>query len=536
MYKTDSRGNTPVWYTLNYYISPGPPPLQPSLSSAAQQQLQNYFLAPAKAKSFPREPTFNMAMATIDPKLSLLPAGQKIVLRDTPTFSGQECETHVLPCMSSYEFMTKLAVQSRRNISGVVVDQIGWIRDMVAGALNSRLATDRETGAAILRLVRLALPRPIFDRDFANVVFCIPERPCLSRPLAADGFGAPTASDGLGAPTAPGGEFKAPSLLGAPVGIAAGSDGSVWFTEQGVDAIARLTFRDGRITEFFTPSSGSMPTDITTGRDGSLWFTEPGADRVGRMRNGTITEFVTPTAASAPLGIASAEDGRIWFTERGANQIGRINPNGSMTEFRIPTSDSAPGGIVAGPGHRMWFTETAAARIGSINSAGAITEFALPPGAVPGSIAASREFVWYTDLGRSSIGRLSVHGDFTEFRTPTGGSAPERIVASDEGELWFTEQAVGRIARITSDGRITEFSLPGRDRIADGIVVADGIVWVTETDTNRIAALICDADTHTDGHNNDKDQRRNQLSNRRGDPGEDHAPQCKFASVTRDAE
>jgi virginiamycin B lyase len=55
---------------------------------------------------------------------------------------------------------------------------------------------------------------------------------------------------------------------------------------------------------------------ITAGPDGNLWFTEYGGNKIGRITTaGVITEFPIPTDDSEPWGITSGPDGNLWFTE-----------------------------------------------------------------------------------------------------------------------------------------------------------------------------------------------------------------------------
>jgi streptogramin lyase len=111
-------------------------------------------------------------------------------------------------------------------------------------------------------------------------------------------------------------EFAA-GISGLPDGIAAGSDGNLWFTEFYGDRIGRIT-PAGAVTEFSTGvSTNSHPDGITAGADGNLWFTEFYGDRIGRITPaGAVTEFSTGIgAASKPDGIAAGPDGNLWFTE-----------------------------------------------------------------------------------------------------------------------------------------------------------------------------------------------------------------------------
>jgi len=63
------------------------------------------------------------------------------------------------------------------------------------------------------------------------------------------------------------------------------------------------------IGEYPAPS-GSFPVGITAGPDGALWFTEPyGIERV--TTSGFITEYHVPTEFFGLLGIAAGPDGAL---------------------------------------------------------------------------------------------------------------------------------------------------------------------------------------------------------------------------------
>jgi virginiamycin B lyase len=83
------------------------------------------------------------------------------------------------------------------------------------------------------------------------------------------------------------------------------------------------------ITEFPLPTAGSTPVGITAGPDGNLWFTELTANQIGRITpGGGLTEFPLPTDNSQPAGITAGPDGNLWFTELAVNHMGRITPGG----------------------------------------------------------------------------------------------------------------------------------------------------------------------------------------------------------------
>jgi streptogramin lyase len=233
----------------------------------------------------------------------------------------------------------------------------------------------------------------------------------------------------------------------------------------------------------FPSAVGSVPVGITAGPDGNLWFTERDGNRVGKITPaGVITGFALPTAGSGPLGITSGPDGNLWFTERDGNRIGRITPAGVITEFALPTAGSGPFGITTGPDGNLWFTERDGDRIGYITPAGAITEFPLSAaGSAPtGLVSGPDGNLWFTETGGNRIGRIAPDGTLAEFAVPTIGGGPTDITSGPDGNLWFTESGSSRLGRIAPDGTRVEFVLsPSRNvhlsRITTG---PDGQLWV----------------------------------------------------------
>ncbi len=96
------------------------------------------------------------------------------------------------------------------------------------------------------------------------------------------------------------------------------------------------------ITEFPVPSAFGGALGITAGFDGNLWFTEQSANKIGRITTaGVITEFPLPVAGTQPARIITGPDGGLWFTETGRSFIGHITPTGSFTEIPLSRSGDA---------------------------------------------------------------------------------------------------------------------------------------------------------------------------------------------------
>ena len=122
---------------------------------------------------------------------------------------------------------------------------------------------------------------------------------------------------------------------------------------------------EGQVTEFSAGlSSGSSPLGIAPGSDGSLWFTEFSASKIGALVIGGTpppqidAEFPLPGSRLA-YGITAGPDGALWFTDF-LGRVGRITTGGVVTEYTVAGNLE---GIVAGPDGNLWFTDIAGAQV-----------------------------------------------------------------------------------------------------------------------------------------------------------------------------
>jgi streptogramin lyase len=105
------------------------------------------------------------------------------------------------------------------------------------------------------------------------------------------------------------------------------------------------------------PTKGASPTGVALDAQGTLWTTEEGGDAVARVTSdGQVSEIKLPRPGAPGLGIVRAPDGSMWFTDRDANEVDRIASDGAL--LRVPLeSGSTPLGICAGPLNSLWVTE-----------------------------------------------------------------------------------------------------------------------------------------------------------------------------------
>jgi hypothetical protein len=187
---------------------------------------------------------------------------------------------------------------------------------------------------------------------------------------------------------------------------------------------------------------GSTVEMIALGPDGNLWFAENNVSKIGRITPaGVVTEFpLTPN--SGPMWIASGPDGNVWFTEYDSTRrVGRITPTGVVTEFTTGTTpNSYPNGIVAGPDGGMWFTESAVDTIGRITA----VEPVVPPAPPASSSGCRTAGVTTISPASGPVGaEVSIVG--SGFDCATG------VLFGDTPALGFSIDSAGRITARAPD-------------------------------------------------------------------------------------
>ena len=121
-----------------------------------------------------------------------------------------------------------------------------------------------------------------------------------------------------------------------PLGIAAGPDGNVWFTDSGTTkAIGVINPTTHAISEFsagLNPGS-NLQQGLVAGADGNLWFTDAGTTKAIGMINPTthaISEFSAglnpgssrvPRSSSAPTAPSGS-----WTAARRRRSVGSTRP------------------------------------------------------------------------------------------------------------------------------------------------------------------------------------------------------------------
>lgn len=274
------------------------------------------------------------------------------------------------------------------------------------------------------------------------------------------------------------------------------ADGSIWISETGGGALARLE-SDGHVRQYRLPDRESSPNEVEEGPEGAIWTNclfgicrvdpEGPIDTVSEFPPGTAlglqAMFVVDPDGSAwiaidstPLriartsptellavkkvptrgfgvhitGMALGPDGALWFTYAGeeggesADAVGRLGRDGKLRRWRLPDPRSGPAQIVAGPDGALWFVEQRTYRIARITTDGAISEFQLRPGLVPADIAAADRALWFTT--EKKVGQITFAGKVRTWPLD-GAEQLEGIAVADGGAIWVADPPADTIRR-----------------------------------------------------------------------------------------
>jgi streptogramin lyase len=317
----------------------------------------------------------------------------------------------------------------------------------------------------------------------------------------------------------PGLSPKAFATHGNSYAMTIGSDGNLWFTED--LAIGRVT-PAGVVQEYpLDAQRDGGALGIAAGPDQGIWFTEPYADQIGRIgRDGTITRFsltgatlkqstsapaIEPIAhparqlGASPTSIARAPDGSIWFTETFSNRLGHVTTGGDVQFFPLAQSRADPAGITVASDGTVWFTEFYGSAVGHLDPAtGQIRIYPLPSeGSEPkGIVVAADGSVWFTEYYAGQIGKLDPHtGRITEFALPVS-SGPWAVIRGPKGSFWFTEHDSNAIGNIGADGTVRQYPIaapsgaPNREARPEGLTAGpNGTIWIAEAGFGAIGSM-----------------------------------------------
>lgn len=242
------------------------------------------------------------------------------------------------------------------------------------------------------------------------------------------------------------------------------------------------------VQEFSFPAGPiRQPLGIVAGPDGNMWFTEYKASRIGVIKpDGTIVEHPTKSPGIRPAFIAQGPDGNLWFT--GLDRIGVITPIGAQREHILHSGCDPAGNLTAGPANSIWFTETcsSAAYLVQMSTGadeGLYAEYPIDFASNYGVVVGPDGNLWLAESRYGNFGEFTwpaaVYSEFAPLHADPG--TPWLTVGPDNN-LWMPEPDYHLLASINSStGTISEIPWPNSSTIINGIVTgSDGNLWIAD--------------------------------------------------------
>jgi virginiamycin B lyase len=230
--------------------------------------------------------------------------------------------------------------------------------------------------------------------------------------------------------------------------------------------------------EYLVQGGARMPTAIAAGADGSVWFSIDLSDVIGRLRDGRIEFLPTGIKAIEPIGLAAAPDGSAWFTDNAAHSISRVAVSGEVTRIPLDTPSVRLGRLAVGGNGAVWFAEETGYSISEIRDGTLIRHYYDSPRGGPYGVAVAPDgTAWASLQSGDQIVRIGTDGTIKAFDLPNAASVPSDVAIGPDNAVWFLEYRANTIGRLVGDA-IQEFPVGERSAALSGLAVApDGSVW-----------------------------------------------------------
>ncbi len=294
-------------------------------------------------------------------------------------------------------------------------------------------------------------------------------------------------------------EFPIPTASSVPQEIVQAPDGSLWFTELGVDQIAKVTPSEPPVIEEFDVSGVlTNPLNIAVGPDGNVWFTgtvntQGGVGRINPANPADVQAFDGFGAAATLGGIATGPDGNLWVTDFQDDVAFRISTAGIKVGANIdldPANPVIPRGITRGPGGTMWVAGDGGYIVRISANGTSATSFDTPGGSAWDIALGLDGNFWYT-APSAAVGRITPAGVATEYPLPAG-SEPLGLTVGPDAGIWFAQAGGNSIGRITTAGPASITALGGLTAAGRPEYITQGpqnTLWFTERDGNQIGRI-----------------------------------------------
>jgi virginiamycin B lyase len=223
-----------------------------------------------------------------------------------------------------------------------------------------------------------------------------------------------------------------------PLGLAVAADGSAWYTDLAARAIAHID-SGGKIERFVLDTPITRLGRLAIAPDGAAWFADPTGYGMTRLKDGVFSRYQIESARGGPYGVAVAADGAIWATLQNGNQLLRIAADGTGKTFDLPRGSAVPTDVAVGSDGSVWFLQFRANRIGRFKDGQFWdVEADRENAGLSGIAVAPNDDVWFGMMRRASLGRLR-NGHIEVFALPRDHARPFSVAVDRDGNVWYAD-------------------------------------------------------------------------------------------------
>jgi len=223
-----------------------------------------------------------------------------------------------------------------------------------------------------------------------------------------------------------------------PLGLAVAADGSAWYTDLAARAIARIS-SVGEIARFVLDTPIARLGRLAIAPDGAAWFADPTGYAMTRLKDGVFTRYQIESGRGGPYGVAVTADGAIWATLQNGNQLLRVAADGTGKTFDLPRGGAVPTDVAVGSDGSLWFLQFRANRIGRFKDGQfSDVDVGQENAGLSGIAVAPNDDVWFGMLRRASLGRLR-NGRIAVFALPRDNARPFSVAVDRDGNVWYAD-------------------------------------------------------------------------------------------------
>lgn len=313
--------------------------------------------------------------------------------------------------------------------------------------------------------------------------------------------------------------------------IAVAPDGSVWFGEQAVPALAHLYGENGTLVEYTLP--GTYPKSPGQGYScsdkthiwgvalwgGRVWATDSALNRLVGLSpaNDSFNVVQLATNGSEPYSLTPGPDGALWFTQVRSGEIGTLFSNGTVVEHIVQVPEYIGGSPIpvevrGVPAQIAFVSGSLGYYVDSSPLINGSALFAFDPAhfdpkqvggesvslSGPTSLSLGGGGVWLAQHSDSSLAFYDLQGGgWTIYPTssvPYIRATLPYFVQADGSLVWFNEHYGNRMAVLNESSRsLTEYSIsdpPAQNmsQVTNALTFAEagGRAWFTESTGNAV--------------------------------------------------